>query len=174
MLIVSIILALVAILFVILVSVAATREIKRIEKLLFDATFQKTELEKKNILLNSELEKMQLPNQTWLPPEVYNLLVRWCKEAGVKQVAAKLKTEQDGTKILVVYSDKPGYLIGKGGCIIDKYAKAIKSLKTSSNIQEVEIEEIYGIVNQFQIDIDKYYNSYMTGWFNCEEDEEEC
>ena len=148
-------------------------EVKRLKKLLSDTQFQKTELEKKNILLNSEIEKTQAPNQTGFFPEVYNLIASWCKEAGVKQVAAKVKTEPDGTRTLIVYSERPGYLIGKAGCVIDKYAKAIKSLKTG-NIKRVVIEEIYGIVNQFHIDVDKYYNTFMTGYFAYEEAGEEC
>ena len=70
-------------------------EVKRLKKLLSDTQFQKTELEKKNILLNSEIEKTQAPNQTGFFPEVYNLIASWCKEAGVKQVAAKIKTDPE-------------------------------------------------------------------------------
>ena len=150
-----------------------TSEVKRLKELLSDTQFQKTALEKKNILLNSEIEKAQAPNQTGFFPEVYNLIASWCKEAGVKQFAAKIKTEPDGTKTLVVYSDRPGYLIGKAGCVMDKYAKAIKSLKTG-NIKRVVIKEISGIVNQNQVDLEDYYSSYMANWFAYEEAGEEC
>ena len=148
-------------------------EVKRLKKLLSDTQFQKTELEKKNILLNSEIEKTHAPNQTGFFPEVYNLIASWCKEAGVKQVAAKVKMEPDGTRTLIVYSERPGYLIGKAGCVIDKYANAIKKLKMA-DIQKVTIEEIYGIVNQCQINVDKYYEAFMTGYFAYEEAGEEC
>ena len=148
-------------------------EVKRLKKLLADTQFQKTALEKKNILLNSEIEKAQAPNQTGFFPEVYNLIASWCKEAGVKQVAAKIKTEPDGTRTLIVYSERPGYLIGKAGCVIDKYTNAIKKLKMA-DIQKVTIEEIYGIVNQCQIDVDRYYEAFMTGYFAYEEAGEEC
>ena len=148
-------------------------EVKRLKKLLSDTRFQKIELEKKNILLNSEIEKAQAPNQTGFFPEVYNLIASWCKEAGVKQVAAKIKTEPDGTRTLIVYSERPGYLIGKAGCVIDKYTNAIKKLKIAG-IQKVTIEEIYGIVNQCQINVDKYYEAFMTGYFAYEEAGEEC
>ena len=148
-------------------------EVKRLKKLLSDAQFQKTELEKKNILLNSEIEKAQAPNQTGFFPEVYNLIASWCKEAGVKQVAAKVKTEPDGTRTLIVYSERPGCLIGKAGCVIDKYTNAIKKLKIAG-IQKVIIEEIYGIVNQYKIDVDRYYEAFMTGYFAYEEAGEEC
>lgn len=150
-----------------------TSKVKRLKEMLSDTQFQKTELEKKNILLNAEIEKAQAPNQTGFFPEVYNLIASWCKEAGVKQVAAKIKIESDGTKTLVVYSDRPGYLIGKAGCVIDKYAKAIKSLKIV-NIKRVVIEEISGMVNQNQVDLEDYYSSYMANWFAYEEAGEEC
>ena len=148
-------------------------EVKRLKKLLSDTQFQKTALEKKNILLNSEIEKAQAPNQTGFFPEVYNLIASWCKEAGVKQVAAKIKTEPDGIRTLIVYSEHPGYLIGKAGCVIDKYTNAIKKLKMA-NIQKVTIEEIYGIVNQYKIDVDRYYEAFMTGYFAYKEAGEEC
>ena len=148
-------------------------EVKRLKKLLSDTQFQKTALEKKNILLNSEIEKAQAPNQTGFFPEVYNLIASWCKEAGVKQVAAKVKTEPDGTRTLIVYSERPGCLIGKAGCVIDKYTNAIKKLKIA-DIQKVIIEEIYGIVNQYKIDVDRYYEAFMTGYFAYEEAGEEC
>ena len=148
-------------------------EVKRLKKLLSDTQFQKTALEKKNILLNSEIEKAQAPNQTGFFPEVYNLIASWCKEAGVKQVAAKIKTEPDGTRTLIVYSERPGYLIGKAGCVIDKYTNAIKKLKIA-DIQKVTIEEIYGIVNQYKIDVDRYYEAFMTKYFAYEDAGEEC
>lgn len=150
-----------------------TSEVKRLKKLLSDTQFQKTALEKKNILLNSEIEKAQAPNQTGFFPEVYNLIASWCKEAGVKQVAAKIKTEPDGTRTLIVYSERPGFLIGKAGCVIDKYANAIKKLKMA-NIQKVTIEEISGIVNQNKVNVDNYYSTYMANWFAYEEAGEEC
>ena len=168
----SILLALVTCTFI-AICTRLVPEVKRLKKLLSDTKFQKTELEKKNILLNSEIEKTQAPNQTGFFPEVYNLIASWCKEAGVKQVAAKIKTEPDGTRTLIVYSERPGFLIGKAGCVIDKYTNAIKKLKMA-DIQKVTIEEIYGIVNQYQIDVDKYYEAFMTGYFAYEEAGEEC
>ena len=168
----SILLALVTCTFIAICTLLIP-EVKRLKKLLSDTQFQKTELEKKNILLNSEIEKAQAPNQTGFFPEVYNLIASWCKEAGVKQVAAKIKTELDGTRTLIVYSERPGYLIGKAGCVIDKYANAIKKLKMA-NIQKVIIEEIYGIVNQYKIDVDRYYEAFMTKYFAYEEAGEEC
>lgn len=123
--------------------------------------------------LQSQLNAYTKPNLTNIYPEIYNIIAAWCKETGVKQVAAKIKTESDGTKTLIVYSDRPGYLIGKAGCIIDKYAKAIKSLKIV-NIKRVVIEEISGIVNQNQVDLEDYYSSYTANWFAYEEAGEEC
>lgn len=41
-------------------------------------------------------------------------------------------------------------------------------------IGQIEIEEISGIVNQNQVDVEDYYKSYMTNWFAYEEAGKEC
>ena len=40
-------------------------------------------------------------------------------------------------------------------------------------IGQIEIEEISGIVNQNQVDVEDYYSSYMANWFAYEEAGEE-
>lgn len=142
-------------------------------KVLFHTTAELAIVKDEKDKIESKLNAYTKPNLANIYPEIYNIVAAWCKEAGVKQVAVKTKTEQDGTKILIVYSDRPGYLIGKAGCIIDKYTKVIKKLKMA-DIQKVEIEEISGIVNQNQVDIEDYYSSYMANWFAYEEAGEEC
>lgn len=49
-------------------------EVKHLKKTLSNTQFQKTELEKKNILLNSEIEKIQAPNLVNIYPETYNIV----------------------------------------------------------------------------------------------------
>ena len=134
------------------------------DRALFKANAELDNVRQEKNKLESKLNAYTKPNLTNIYPEVYNIIAAWCKEAGVKQAAVKTKTEQDGTKTLIVYSDRPGYLIGKAGCIIDKYTKIIKKLKMAG-IQKVEIEEISGIVNQNQVDVEDYYSSYMANWF---------
>ena len=152
-----------------------TYEVKRLKKLLSDTQFQKTELEKKNILLNSEIEKIQTPNLVNIYPEVYNIIAAWCKEAGIYQVAIKTKydSKSDCYK-LTLYTERPGLFIGKAGSLCEKYKKLLQECKACRRIEQVEIEEISGIVNQNKVDVEDYYSSYMTNWFAYEEAGEEC
>ena len=145
-------------------------EVKRLKKLLSETQFQKTELEKKNILLNYKIEKIQTPNLVNIYPEVYNIIAAWCKEAGIYQVAIKTKYDSklDCYK-LTLYTERPGAFIGKAGSTIEKYKKMLQECKVGRMIEQIEIEEISGIVNQNQVDVEDYYSSYMANWFAYEE-----
>ena len=160
-----------------LIAICATlpSEVKRLKKLLSDTQFQKTELEKKNILLNSKIEKIQTPNLVNIYPEVYNIIAAWCKEVGIYQVAIKTKydSKSDCYK-LILYTERPGAFIGKAGSTIEKYKKMLQECKVGRMIEQIEIEEISGIVNQNKVNVDSYYNSYMANWFAYEEAGEEC
>ena len=116
----GILLALVAGALIVFSSVLAS-EVKRLKKLLSDTQFQKTELEKKNILLNYKIEKIQTPNLVNIYPEVYNIIAAWCKEVGIYQVAIKTKydSKSDCYK-LILYTERPGAFIGKAGSMIEK------------------------------------------------------
>ena len=150
-------------------------EVKRLKKLLSDTQFQKTELEKKNILLNSEIEKTRTPNLVNIYPEVYNIIATWCKEVGIYQVAIKTKYDSKSSCYkLTLYTERPGAFIGKAGSIIDKYTKMLHKCKAGRIVGQVNIEEISGIVNQNKIDVEDYYSSYMANWFAYEEAGEEC
>ena len=41
-------------------------------------------------------------------------------------------------------------------------------------IEQLEIKEISGIVNQNKVDVEDYYSTYMANWFAYEEAGEEC
>lgn len=150
-------------------------EVKHLKKLLSDTQFQKTELEKKNILLNSKIEKIQTPNLADIYPEVYNIIAAWCKEVGIYQVAVRTRydSKSDCYK-LTLYTERPGVFIGKAGSIVEKYKKLLQECKVGRTIGQIEIEEISGIVNQNKVDIEDYYSSYMANWFAYEEAGEEC
>lgn len=170
----SILLALVAGALIVFGSVL-TSEVKRLKKLLSDAQFQKTELEKKNILLNYKIEKIQTPNLVNIYPEVYNIIAAWCKEARIYQVAIKTKYDSKSNCYkLTLYTERPGLFIGKAGSILEKYKKMLQEYKVGRMIEQIEIEEISGIVNQNKVNVDNYYNSYMANWFAYEEAGEEC
>ena len=147
-------------------------EVKRLKKALSDTQFQKTELEKK---LNSEIKKVQTPNLVNIYPEVYNIIAAWCKEAGIYQVAIKTKYDSKSNCYkLTLYTERPGLFIGKAGSLCEKYKKLLRECKFSFKIEEIEIQEISGIVNQNLVDVEDYYSSYMANWFAYEEAGEEC
>lgn len=147
-------------------------KVKRLKKELSDTQFQKTELEKK---LNSQIKKVQTPNLINIYPEIYNIIAAWCKEAGIYQVAIKTKYDSklDCYK-LILYTERPGLFIGKAGKLCEKYKKLLQECKACRRIEQIEIEEISGIVNQNQVDVEDYYSTYMANWFAYEEAGEEC
>lgn len=125
--------------------------------------------------LQSQLNAYTKPNLVNISPEVYNIIAAWCKEAGIYQVAIKTKYDSklDCYK-LTLYTERPGLFIGKAGSLCEKYKKLLQECKACRRIEQIEIEEISGIVNQNQVDVEDYYNSYMTNWFTYEEAGEEC
>lgn len=70
-----------------------------------------------------------------------------------------------------MYTERPGAFIGKAGSTIEKYRKMLYECRVGRMIEQIEIEEISGIVNQNRVDVEDYYNSYMTNWFAYEEAE---
>lgn len=115
--------------------------------------------------LEREVEKLAQPNLVSLNPETYNVISRWIKDCGVTQVGIALKydEEQQGYRALV-YTDHAGRLIGKAGCKIETVKKELMELKQGRNIVGVEINEVWGFVNQREVDVDAYYSAYMVNW----------
>ena len=72
-----------------------------------------------------------------------------------------------------MYTERPGIFIGKAGSMIEKYKKMLQECRVGRIIGQIEIEEISGIVNQNQVDVEDYYSSYMANWFAYEEAGEE-
>lgn len=115
--------------------------------------------------LEREVEKLTQPNLVSLNPETYNVISRWIKDCGVAQVGIKLKYDEDrrGYRALI-YTDHAGYLIGKAGCKVEAVEKELSELKQADNIVSVEINEVWGFVNQREVDVDAYYSAYMQNW----------
>ena len=115
--------------------------------------------------LEREVEKLTQPNLVSLNPETYNVISRWIKDCGVMQVGIMLKydEEQQGYRVLI-YTDQAGRLIGKAGCKIETVEKELMELKQGRNIVGVEINEVWGFVNQREVDVDAYYSAYMLNW----------
>ena len=115
--------------------------------------------------LEREIEKLTQPNLISLSPEIYNVISRWIKDCGVTQVGIALKydEERQGYRVLI-YTDQAGRLIGKAGCKIEAVKKELMELKQGKNIVSVEINEVWGFVNQREVDLDAYYSAYMVNW----------
>ena len=112
-----------------------------------------------------EIEKLTQPNLVSLNPETYNVISRWIKDCGVMQVGIMLKydEEQQGYRVLI-YTDHAGRLIGKAGGKIETVKKELAELKQARNIISVEINEVWGFINQREVDLDAYYSTYMVNW----------
>ena len=124
--------------------------------------------------LEREIEKLTQPSLVSLNPETYNVISRWIKDCGVMQVGITLKydEEQQGYRALI-YTDHAGRLIGKAGCKIEAVKKELAELKQARDIISVEINEVWGFVNQREVDVDAYYSAYMLNWQAYEEAGEE-
>lgn len=51
------------------------------------------------------------------------LIEEWCKEAGVTSPVGYYINL--GGRTITIYTDRPGWLIGKGGCLVDKYTERL-------------------------------------------------
>ena len=124
--------------------------------------------------LEREIEKLTQPSLVSLNPETYNVISRWIKDCGVTQVGIALKYDEEkrGYRALI-YTDRAGYLIGKAGCKVEAVKKELIELKQGRNIVSVEINEVWGFVNQREVDLDAYYSAYMVNWHAYEEAGEE-
>ena len=115
--------------------------------------------------LEREIEKLTQPSLISLNPETYNVISRWIKDCGVMQVGITLKydEERQGYRVLI-YTDHAGYLIGKAGCKVEAVKKELMELKQGRNIVGMEINEVWGFVNQREVDVDDYYSAYVLSW----------
>ncbi len=120
---------------------------------------------KKARSLEREIENITQPSLVSLNPETYNVISRWIKDCGVAQVGITLKYDEDrrGYRVLI-YTDQAGRLIGKAGCKIEAVKKELMELKQARNIVSVEINEVWGFVNQREVDVDAYYSAYVVNW----------
>lgn len=70
-----------------------------------------------------------------------NILESWCKEAGITNPIAY----NFDYKKLIIFTDRPGYFIGKAGNLCNKYKEILKN-KYHKDIP-IEFQEITNIVN---------------------------
>lgn len=139
-------------------------------KALFHTTAELASVKDEKDKIESELNAYTKPNLADIYPEVYNTVADWCKEVGIYQVAIRTRYDSKSNCYkLTLYTERPGAFIGKAGSIIEKYKKMLQECSVGRMIGQIEIEEISGIVNQNQVDVEDYYNSYMSNWFDYEE-----
>ena len=101
-------------------------------------------------------------------PEIRNCIARWNKAAGVKQVAIKLKANNEDGYTLSIYSDRPGLLIGVKGSLVEKYKKELGEISKIYNINHIDINEISDFVGQEEIDPNQFYDFALD--YNIDED----
>lgn len=139
-------------------------------KALFHTTAELASVKDEKDKIESKLNAYTKPNLADIYPEVYNVIATWCKEVGIYQVAINTRYDSKSSCYkLTLYTERPGAFIGKAGSIIEKYKKMLHECSVGRMIGQIEIEEISGIVNQNQVDVEDYYNSYMSNWFDYEE-----
>ena len=147
----------------------------KINKVLFHTTAELAIVKDEKDKIESKFNAYTKPNLVNIYPEIYNIIAAWCKEVGIYQVAIKTKYDsKNDCHKLTLYSERPGVFIGKAGCLVEKYKKQLQECRVGRPIEQIEIEEISGIVNQNQVDVENYYNSYTANWFAYEEAGEEC
>lgn len=143
-------------------------------KVLFHTTAELASVKDEKDKIESKLNTYTKPNLADIYPEVYNVIAAWCKEVGIYQVAINTRYDSKSSCYkLTLYTERPGAFIGRAGSMIEKYKKMLQECSVGRRIGQIEIEEISGIVNQNQVDVDDYYNSYMSNWFAYEEAGEE-
>lgn len=75
--------------------------------------------------------------------EISSIFKEWKKEAGVKGVIF-LGVFPGLRDTIKVCTDKPGFMIGKGGSLLDKYKKKLKEYNPSlENIEFIETDSWY-------------------------------
>ena len=142
----------------------------KVDKALFHTTAELTTVKDEKDKIESKLKAYTKPNLADIYPEVYNIIAAWCKEVGIYQVAVRTRYDSKSSCYkLTLYTERPGAFIGKAGSTIEKYKKMLQECRVGRIIGQIEIEEISGIVNQNQIDVEDYYSSYMANWFAYEE-----
>lgn len=139
-------------------------------KALFHTTVELAIVKDEKDKIESKFNAYMKPNLADIYPEVYNIISAWCKEVGIYQVAVRTRYDvKSSCYKLTLYTERPGAFIGKAGSIIEKYKKMLQECRVGRMIEQIDIEEISGIVNQNQVDVEDYYSSYMANWFAYEE-----
>ena len=89
---------------------------------MFDESFERTREEVHNWAVNRE----------------HKFLENWCTEAGLKEPIAY---DYDYNKGFTIYTNHPGILIGRAGCLVNKYRDKLKEeFGKNNDIKFVEVK----------------------------------
>lgn len=96
--------------------------------------------------------------------DVYNALLRWIKKTKVKTIAVKFDSLQ---KQIIVYSNRPGILIGKAGKEINEVEKIIKKSSAYKDY-ELILEEITCAININDLEVtdEEFMKKNMDYWMS--------
>lgn len=142
----------------------------KVDRALFHTVAELTTVKDEKDKIELKLKAYMKPNLADIYPEVYNIIAAWCKEVGIYQVAVRTRYDSKSSCYkLTLYTERPGAFIGKAGSTIEKYKKMLQEYRVGRMIGQIEIEEISGIVNQNQVNVEDHYSSYMANWFAYEE-----
>lgn len=89
--------------------------------------------------------------------DVIEVVRRWCEEAHVdiKRVMFKIDKSNKNLDIIKIYTDRPGYLIGKAGSILDKYRKKMLEVDSEYRLKynikydiKIELNEVHTVMSK--------------------------
>ncbi len=91
-------------------------------------------------MYDEAFENMRAEVMEYMREKSDSFLSQWCEEARVK---SPVGYERDySSKSFVVYTDRPGYLIGKGGALVEKYTQIMR--KEFVSFERIKFVEITG------------------------------
>lgn len=94
-------------------------------------------------MYEDDFQKMRAEVNAWARNREHKFLEDWCAEAKLTEPIAYSYNYHEG---FTIYTTRPGYLIGKGGNLINKYRTRLKEeFHKTNDIKFVEIKN--GFVN---------------------------
>lgn len=92
-------------------------------------------------LFKKKKSEKVIPITRW---KFMEIMREWCEESQLSLQHVMFKGDnKEG--VLRVYTDRPGYLIGKAGRIIYKYEKQLKELCPKYKIELYEVDRVWSV-----------------------------
>lgn len=80
--------------------------------------------------MNRDFEEFRGDSIAHWNKEISKVIAEWCKEAGVSSPVGYYRNYLNG--YFEIYTDRPGYLVGKAGKLVEKYEQALNELFCSN------------------------------------------